>query len=137
MFSPTNQGLTMPDRAPPNSGHTPSTHSKPSSRPDEPEDRATAPSKGRLPATLKWIPDNWTYSNIKPVIRCAFAAWISSVLFVIPKVEIFMGQVRKSCKYAQVKVNGRTLIISVVCAWSLKSHLIFTAKLTVLHRPVS
>jgi hypothetical protein len=47
-----------------------------------------------VPASLAWIPKNWTWSNIKPAIRCAVAAWLSAVLFIIPAVEIYMGQVR-------------------------------------------
>lgn len=50
--------------------------------------------KMKLPETLQWIPENWTWSKIKPVIRCAVAAWIATVLFVIPRVQIFLGQVR-------------------------------------------
>lgn len=48
----------------------------------------------KLPANLQWIPSNCTWTKIKPVIRSAVAAWISAVLFAIPKVELFMGQVR-------------------------------------------
>lgn len=47
----------------------------------------------KLPANLQWIPANWTWSKIKPVIRCAVAAWIAAVLFIIPRAEVFMGQV--------------------------------------------
>ncbi|KAJ7581095.1 hypothetical protein C8J56DRAFT_256925 [Mycena floridula] len=46
----------------------------------------------QLPSQLQWILTNWTWSKLKPAIRCAIAAWISAVLFLIPKVEIFMGQ---------------------------------------------
>lgn len=46
-----------------------------------------------LPQNLEWIPKNWTWTKVKPVIRCAVAAWVSSVLFIIPAVEIYMGQV--------------------------------------------
>ncbi|KAF8642481.1 hypothetical protein AX16_009482 [Volvariella volvacea WC 439] len=42
--------------------------------------------------SVAWIPENWTWSNIKPVIRCAVAAWTSTVLFLIPAVERLMGQ---------------------------------------------
>jgi hypothetical protein len=48
----------------------------------------------RLPESLKWIPGNWTWSNVKPVIQCAVAAWTASLLFIVPRVEIWMGQVR-------------------------------------------
>ncbi|PBK88893.1 hypothetical protein ARMGADRAFT_996733 [Armillaria gallica] len=47
----------------------------------------------KLPSNLQWIPANWSWPKVKPVIRCAVAAWLSTVLFVIPPVERFMGQV--------------------------------------------
>jgi hypothetical protein len=43
---------------------------------------------------FQWIPQNATWSKWKPVIRCALAAWICGLLFVIPKTENAMGQVR-------------------------------------------
>ncbi|KAF9028574.1 hypothetical protein BDZ89DRAFT_1066048 [Hymenopellis radicata] len=49
--------------------------------------------KFTLPDNLKWIPSNWTLPKVRPVIRSAVAAWISSVLFIIPAVERYMGQV--------------------------------------------
>lgn len=53
----------------------------------------------RLPIFLQWIPANWNWSKLKPVIRCAIAAWVSVVIFVIPKVEIWLGQVRFSHQF--------------------------------------
>ncbi|KAJ7709612.1 hypothetical protein B0H17DRAFT_915317 [Mycena rosella] len=44
------------------------------------------------PASLQWIPDNLTWPKIKPTIRSAVAAWLSTLLFLIPRVEKFMGQ---------------------------------------------
>ncbi|KAF8186290.1 hypothetical protein BJ912DRAFT_852397 [Pholiota molesta] len=38
-----------------------------------------------------WVSRNLTWTQIKPVIRCALVAWISTVLFVIPAVERKMG----------------------------------------------
>ncbi|KAF9261178.1 hypothetical protein L218DRAFT_981064 [Marasmius fiardii PR-910] len=46
----------------------------------------------KVPASLQWIPDNWTWSKIKIALRCAVAAWLAMVLFVIPPVELYMGQ---------------------------------------------
>ncbi|KAK0473358.1 hypothetical protein IW261DRAFT_1503962 [Armillaria novae-zelandiae] len=46
----------------------------------------------KLPSNLQWIPASWTWPKVKPVIRCAVAAWLSTVLFVIPAVERFIGQ---------------------------------------------
>lgn len=47
----------------------------------------------RLSSDLLWIPSNNNWSKWKPVIRCALAAWISGILFIIPKTETAMGQV--------------------------------------------
>jgi len=55
---------------------------------------AKVPKSFMLPAQLQWIPRNWTWSKLKPVIRCSIVAWVSSVLFIIPRVEFLMGQVR-------------------------------------------
>ena len=41
----------------------------------------------------QWIVKNWDWSKLKPVIRCAVVAWVAVVLFVIPSVEAFFGQV--------------------------------------------
>lgn len=41
-----------------------------------------------------WVSRNLKWTQIKPVIRCALVAWISTVLFVIPAVEARMGTVR-------------------------------------------
>ncbi|KAF8907756.1 hypothetical protein CPB85DRAFT_1551911 [Mucidula mucida] len=48
--------------------------------------------KFALPDNLKWIPNDWTLPKVRPVVRSAVAAWISSVLFIIPTVEKYMGQ---------------------------------------------
>lgn len=40
-----------------------------------------------------WVSNNNNWSKVKPVIRCAVAAWISSVLFLIPAFELAVGQV--------------------------------------------
>jgi hypothetical protein len=45
---------------------------------------------------FKWVPQNSTWSKWKPVIRCALAAWICGLLFIIPNTENAMGQVSPS-----------------------------------------
>ena len=40
-----------------------------------------------------WIAPNNIWSKWKPVIRCALAAWISGILFIVPTTENAMGQV--------------------------------------------
>ncbi|KAF8901456.1 hypothetical protein CPB84DRAFT_1815176 [Gymnopilus junonius] len=49
------------------------------------------PVKSYLVDNCSWIPRNWTWSKIKPVIRCAVVGWVSMVLFVIPQVERTVG----------------------------------------------
>jgi len=41
---------------------------------------------------FEWVPQTFIWSNVKPAIRCALVAWVSLVLFVIPKVETVLGQ---------------------------------------------
>ena len=55
------------------------------------------PDLHHLPKPLEWIPQRFTWSNIKPVIRCAVSAWICLVLYVIHPVEKTMGQVCDLC----------------------------------------
>ena len=45
------------------------------------------------PVNLQWIPDNWSWSRMKPLIRCAIMAWLSVLFFVIKRLEILLGQV--------------------------------------------
>ncbi|KAI0070007.1 hypothetical protein K474DRAFT_1609486 [Panus rudis PR-1116 ss-1] len=45
-----------------------------------------------IPVNLQWIPDNWSWSKIKPVIRNAVLGWVSMVLLLIPESEKAMGQ---------------------------------------------
>ncbi|KAF5391062.1 hypothetical protein D9757_003093 [Collybiopsis confluens] len=44
------------------------------------------------PSYLAWIPSNWTWEKIRLAIRCAVAAWVSSLLFIIPTVQVWIGQ---------------------------------------------
>ena len=48
----------------------------------------------KSPIDLSWIPANWNWSKIKPVIRSAIEAWVSVIFFIIPRTEVIMGQVR-------------------------------------------
>jgi hypothetical protein len=63
------------------------------------ETRSAAPVSGKekmkWPKRMQWIPTNFSWPKMKPVIRCAIACWIAVVLFVIPKVEIWMGNVSR------------------------------------------
>jgi hypothetical protein len=61
-------------------------------KPEAPKSSKLEGFKLRWPATLQWVPDNATWAKIKPTIRSTVAAWLSAVLFLIPQVEIFMGQ---------------------------------------------
>lgn len=40
-----------------------------------------------------WVSQNNSRSKWKPVIRCALAAWISGIIFIIPTSEKTLGQV--------------------------------------------
>lgn len=48
-----------------------------------------------LPFDFAWIPANFTWSKLKPVIRCALVAWISIVFVVIGRTEQVLGQVSR------------------------------------------
>ncbi|TFK87224.1 hypothetical protein K466DRAFT_491227 [Polyporus arcularius HHB13444] len=45
-----------------------------------------------LPFDFAWIPANFTWSKLKPVIRCAVVCWVSAVLMIIPRTSSMMGQ---------------------------------------------
>lgn len=47
----------------------------------------------KLPSSLQWVPANFTWSKVKPVIRCAISAWVSLLLVIIPQTSKFLGQV--------------------------------------------
>lgn len=47
-----------------------------------------------FPLDLAWIPNNWSWSKIKPIIRAWVQGWISVIFMVIPRVESVLGQVR-------------------------------------------
>lgn len=47
----------------------------------------------KSPINLQWIPPNFTWSKIKPVLRSALTAWISVLFFIIPSLERMLGQV--------------------------------------------
>ena len=53
--------------------------------------RLWLPIKSYLKSNYSWIPQNFTWTKLKPVIRCALTGWVSIIIFVIPKVEIMMG----------------------------------------------
>lgn len=57
-----------------------------------PTKSADPPFKSKLPSNFLWIPANWTWSKLKPVIRCALAGWVSVLLMVIQPVLRTMGQ---------------------------------------------
>ncbi|KAG6918461.1 hypothetical protein DXG01_014088 [Tephrocybe rancida] len=64
-----------------------------SSRSDAKGDKETKKKwKWTAPAIPAWIPANLTASKIKAPIRCAIAAWLALLLFVIPPVQLFFGQ---------------------------------------------
>lgn len=70
-------------------------------RKDESQEAAEKPPRLNLgqwilkksPFDLNWIPANWNWSKIKPVIRSAIEAWVSVLFFIIPSIEKILGQV--------------------------------------------
>ncbi|KAI0318290.1 hypothetical protein OF83DRAFT_1057097 [Amylostereum chailletii] len=48
--------------------------------------------KFTLPQNLQWIPNNWNWSKLKPVIRSAVAQWVGLLLIVINPTLRAMGQ---------------------------------------------
>ncbi|RPD56328.1 hypothetical protein L226DRAFT_538461 [Lentinus tigrinus ALCF2SS1-7] len=54
--------------------------------------RAGKACKRLIPIDLGWIPANFTWSKLKPVIRCAVVCWVSTVLMIIPRTSTMMGQ---------------------------------------------
>ncbi|KAI0917777.1 hypothetical protein AcV7_007101 [Taiwanofungus camphoratus] len=46
----------------------------------------------KFPINLQWVPNNWTWSKIKPVIRSAAMGWVSVLFMIIPRTERMLGQ---------------------------------------------
>lgn len=70
-----------------------------------PSPATTPPTSGRqwlhkvclwFSSKLGWVLQNWTWSKIKPAIRCAVVGWLSAVLFIVPSVQLILGQVSNS-----------------------------------------
>ena len=77
---------------------------KPERNADEKDSEKKPPSKSRILASkiwtrlahhFQWVSPNNTWSKWKPVIRCALAAWIGAIIFIVPTSETTMGQVNK------------------------------------------
>jgi hypothetical protein len=99
--------LTMADKAHRDGVSDSSRRASTNATDDKPSPQSPKPwLKLELPQSLKWIPSNWTWSKIKPVIRCAVAAWVAAVLFIYPKVEVWMGQVCDSCTVSLFKFSA-------------------------------
>ncbi|PCH32963.1 hypothetical protein WOLCODRAFT_141429 [Wolfiporia cocos MD-104 SS10] len=46
----------------------------------------------KFPLDLKWIPNNWSWPKLKPVIRCALLGWVSILFMVFSRTEAVLGQ---------------------------------------------
>jgi hypothetical protein len=55
--------------------------------------KASAPSIFVLPPSMHWIPANFNWSKLKPVIRSAVTAWISLLFVIINPTLRVVGQV--------------------------------------------
>ena len=67
----------------------------------EKEDESPPPPKRKfkLPPSLAWIPANFTWPQLKPVIRCSLSAWVALVCMILPGVARPLGQVSTiSCR---------------------------------------
>lgn len=56
--------------------------------------------KFTVPPSLAWIPQNTTWSKLKPVIRCSLTAWVSVVLMILGPVSRPLGQVSTNASLA-------------------------------------
>jgi Putative ER transporter, 6TM, N-terminal len=93
-FHPSHDAMSaMDDDKPHHDSRSKDCDEKPSLDPQTRKHPSWSMLPSKVPSSLQWIPDNFTLSKIKPVIRCSVAAWVSSILFVIPKVEVWIGQV--------------------------------------------
>ena len=77
----------VPDAAGASSSSSDTTHQKENQNPPEPRRNFTVPS------SLAWIPQNLTWSKLKPVIRCSLVAWVSALFMIIGPVSHAVGQV--------------------------------------------
>ncbi|KAJ4474454.1 hypothetical protein J3R30DRAFT_3509189 [Lentinula aciculospora] len=59
---------------------------------DIPQNKRSIKLNWKWPDQLLWIPANWSWAKIRLALRCAIAAWVSSVLFIIPTVQVWIGQ---------------------------------------------
>lgn len=60
----------------------------------EKEEEAPPPeNKFTVPSSLAWIPANFTWTQLKPVIRCSLTAWVSLLCMILPRVARPLGQV--------------------------------------------
>ena len=57
------------------------------------EDPPPPEKKFTLPPSLAWIPANFTWSQLKAVIRCSLTAWVSLVFTIIRPISRSLGQV--------------------------------------------
>ncbi|KAH9947336.1 hypothetical protein B0H21DRAFT_338716 [Amylocystis lapponica] len=46
----------------------------------------------KIPIDLSWMSNNWSWSKLKPVIRCAVFGWVSLVFMIILRTEVLLGQ---------------------------------------------
>lgn len=70
----------------------------------------------KFPINLQWVPNNWTWSKIKPVIRSAAMGWVSVLFMIIPRTERMLGQVSiRYTLYAPVPATSPTPCVCMRC----------------------
>ncbi|KAI0344331.1 hypothetical protein BDW22DRAFT_1355705 [Trametopsis cervina] len=90
---------------------------------------------------LNWVPSNFTWSKLKPVIRSALLAWVSSLFVIISKTEVLLGQASFLILIAAVLMPPNnpfiavleqelTLMIFVAIAWAWSCLGLFLANLS-------
>ncbi|GJE89275.1 aromatic acid exporter family member 2 domain-containing protein [Phanerochaete sordida] len=98
----------------------------------------------RSPINLQWIPANFTWSKLKPVLRSALQGWISVLFFTIPRLERMLGQASflilvagflqpPSGPFIQVLEAELTLLLCVTGGWAWSCLGLFLANLSRNH----
>ncbi|KAI0089790.1 hypothetical protein BDY19DRAFT_888753 [Irpex rosettiformis] len=84
---------------------------------------------------LSWIPNNMTWSKIKPALRCALAAWVSLLFLLITDLSVMLGQATAvlmppNSPFIAVLEQEITLMIFASIAWAWACLGLFLANLT-------
>jgi len=84
-----------------------------------------------LKSNCNWIPQNWTRSKIKTTFRCAIVGWLSTILFIIPSVQVVLGQVSILFSFCFLLWLMKYLDVVRLASWSSLVNAILFADLHV------